>query len=255
MKNGKHERISGWRKYGQKWLDVIYPPECELCLRALSDGRYLCDDCCQQLPRIVPPFCERCGEMFEGHIETSFLCPNCTGLSYAFSFARPVLLSSEPARQLIHQFKYTRSIHLAEDLARLAAEAFEDPRLARAIAEKWTLVPVPLFWSREQKRHYNQSYEIARHLGRMFQLPVVKALKRVRATPTQTHLSRKQRLQNLRGSIEWSLLGRWWRKKSCPSGVILIDDVFTTGATVQECAQILSKNQLENIVVVTVMRG
>lgn len=244
-----------WRSCGRKLLDLIYPPECELCLHTLSDGRYLCDACRDQLPRILSPFCSRCGEMFEGRIESSFLCPNCTGLTYAFSFARPVLLSSEPARQLIHHFKYTRSIHLAGELAMLAAEAFDDPRLGRALAEKWTLVPVPLFWSREQTRQYNQSHEIARHLGRMFDLPVLRALKRVRATPTQTHLSRKQRLQNLRGAIKLSFRGRRWLKSEQPKGVILIDDVFTTGATVQECAQILAQNQIENIVVVTVMRG
>ncbi len=245
---------SWWRRLSHRLLDALYPPFCELCEHPLKEGRYLCELCHETLPRVVDPFCKTCGEMFEGNIQSDFLCPNCSKLTYDFRFARPVLLNSEHARTLIHGLKYQRSIHLARDLARLAAEAFADPRLAQSLREKWTLVPVPLHWRREQTRHYNQSQEIARHLGELLGLPMVAALKRIRATPTQTHLNRKQRLQNLRGAIELSRAGKSWSRKG-PAGVILIDDVFTTGATVQECARILAKNQHENIVVVTVMRG
>lgn len=192
--------------------------------------------------------------MFEGNINSDFFCPNCRDLTYAFRFARPVLWNSDNARSLIHGLKYERNLYLARDLARIASEAFEDPRLTIAREQRWTLVPVPLHWKREQDRHYNQSHEIARHLGVLLGLPVVQALKRSRATPTQTHLTRKQRLQNLSGSIELSQAG----KRLLPAetkGIVLIDDVFTTGATVQECARVLTRNQHENVVVVTVMRG
>jgi ComF family protein len=192
--------------------------------------------------------------MFDGNIQSEFLCPNCRDLEYAFRFARPVLLSSERARSLIHALKYQRSIHLARDLARIAAEAFADPRLAVALEQRWTLVPVPLHWRREQSRFYNQSHEIARHLAQLLDLPLLPALKRIRATPTQTHLNRRQRLQNLRGSIELSRCGQRLSPADTP-GIVLVDDVFTTGATVQECARILAQNHHENVVVVTVMRG
>lgn len=255
MNHGSPRPEPRWRRWAHKALDLIYPPECELCQEPLRDGCYLCVSCRDQLPRIAAPFCEHCGEMFEGATMTKFLCPNCTHLTYDFSFARPVLSNSEKARQLIHQFKYAHAVYLARELAQIAAEAFADPRMQRALEEQWPLAPVPLFWRREQGRHYNQSYEIARQLGRMYDLPVLRALKRVRATPTQTHLNRKMRLQNLRGAIEISAQGRRLLAKSPPAGMILIDDVFTTGATVQECAHVLSQNHLENIVVVTVMRG
>ena len=244
-----------WRRVWQRMLDALYPPSCELCQQPLAEGRYLCEFCHDTLPRITEPFCQSCGEMFEGNIQSNFVCPNCSHLTYAFQFARPVLQSGENARALIHILKYQRGIHIARDLARIAAEAFADPRLAQALRERWTLVPVPLHWRREQTRHYNQSREIAHHLGDLLHLPMVPALKRIRATPTQTHLNRKQRLKNLRGAIELSWSGRRWSRKHAAAGVILIDDVFTTGATVQECARILAQNQHENIVVVTVMRG
>lgn len=235
-------------------LDWIYPPTCELCQSPLSAGRHLCDACHLSLPRIKAPFCENCGEMFDGNIRSTFVCPNCRSLPYEFRFARPVLDCSREARELIHGLKYQKNLYLARELARLATEAFADPRLHQALTERWTLVPVPLHRSREQQRFYNQSYEIARHLGAFLKLPVVRALQRIRATPTQTRLSRRQRLKNLHGAIELTRQGKSLKPHQT-LGIILVDDVFTTGATVQECAKILSKNHHENVVVVTVMRG
>lgn len=242
------------RRLFHRLLDFLYPPSCELCHCSLSHGRSLCECCRDALPRIHAPFCDRCGEMFDGNISSSFICPNCRTLSYEFRFARPVLDCSNEARELIHSLKYQKNLHLARELARLATEAFADPRLHEALEQRWTLVPVPLHRQREQQRFYNQSHEIARHLGALLQLPVVRALKRVRATPTQTRLSRRQRLKNLQGAIALTRKGKAMKPEQTP-GIILIDDVFTTGATVHECAKILSHNQHENVVVVTVMRG
>lgn len=243
-----------WQYFITHTLDFIYPTQCELCHTPLDHGSYLCDTCNSTLPRIIEPFCSHCGEMFEGNISDSFTCPNCTDLNYDFAFCRPVLPSSDPARQLIHSLKYGHSIHLAADLARIASEAFTDPRLHEALTSRWTIVPVPLHWIRQQTRHYNQSAEIARHLARILDLPYCDALKRIRATTTQTALSRRQRLKNLKGAFTLSSSGKKWGL-TAPTGVILIDDVFTTGATSQECSSILRKNGIENRVVVTVMRG
>lgn len=242
------------RRLFHSFLDFLYPPSCELCQCPLNSGRHLCESCRASLPRIRAPFCDHCGEMFDGNISSSFVCPNCQSLSYQFRFARPVLDCSNSARELIHGLKYQKNLYLARELARFAAEAFADPRLRHAIDERWTLVPVPLHRTREQQRYYNQSHEIARHLGTFLQLPVVRALERVRATPTQTRLSRRQRLKNLQGAIALTRQGKALQPAKTP-GIILIDDVFTTGATVQECAKILCQNQHENVVVVTVMRG
>lgn len=250
----KHLDSHFFRRTLHRVLDFVYPPECEICQVPLANGIYLCSTCQNALPRIQAPFCERCGEMFEGNIESSFICPNCTTLKYDFTFCRPVLLSSEPARDLIHKLKYARSIHLAADLARITAEAFDDPRLHQARQEKWTLIPVPLHWSREQKRFYNQSRELTKHLARELSLPWCDALVRRRATMTQTALNRQHRLKNLKDCFTLSSKGKKWRD-SKPTGAIVIDDVFTTGATAQECSSVLRKIGIENRVVVTLMRG
>lgn len=221
----------------------------------LRHNRWLCADCAGSLPRIAAPFCESCGESFDGRIEGPFPCPNCRDLSFAFDFARPALRGHDSTRRLVHDLKYRRQIQLAPELARLALAAFDDPRLAPALDARWPLVPVPLHHTRLHHRHFNQSAEIARALARFTGLPLLPALRRVRATETQTHFGRARRLENLRGAFDLSRTGRRLAAHP-PHGAILVDDVLTTGATAHECAHTLRRlARVEMVVAVTVMRG
>lgn len=244
----------GWRDAGSGLLDWLYPPICAVCEAALTEGRSLCGCCEREMPRLAEPFCERCGEMFSGSIDGDFSCPNCRDLAYAFDFVRPAISRDERLMEMIHQLKYGRQIHLAAELGRLAAEAFLDRRLEAALRGRWKLVPVPLHRSRLQQRYFNQAYEIACGISKVTGLPVCEALQRRRATQTQTKLSRKERLANLKGALDWSAEGRQWLK-SGPVGVVLVDDVFTTGATLDACAAVLRKGGIPRVLGVTVMRG
>jgi competence protein ComFC len=236
-------------------LDCIYPCSCEICHEPLKKGASLCQPCRDKLLKICAPFCNQCGEMFHGNITTQFICPNCSELDYDFLFARPAYQSSEQLSELIHNVKYRRRLYLTKEMAHLATEAFSDVRLQQALLEKWVVIPVPLHWSRQQTRFFNQSEEIGKHLAKMMELPFCSGLKRIRRTPTQTRLSRKQRLKNLKGAFILSKRGASFLKKHEPAGIILFDDVFTTGSTTQECAKVLRMNGQENVIVVTVMRG
>lgn len=247
------ERLS-WRRLSGRLLDLLYPSECALCRCPLRDDHSLCDACDAELPRLREPFCGACGEPFDGAIDGTFQCPNCSQLKFSFEFARPALPRNESLRDLIHRLKYGRQVHLAPQLGRLAHSAFDDPRLAIALAEKWPLIPVPLHRSRLRFRHFNQAAEIARPLSQLTGLPVVRALARIRRTDTQTSLSRAQRLQNLRGSFALSRAGRALAT-SKPRGAVLVDDVLTTGSTVDACAKVLRKAGVPRVAVVTVMRG
>lgn len=237
-----------------RFLDLLYPARCAVCDGVLRGGRSLCGACDGELPRLREPFCECCGEMFHGRIGGSFSCPNCEGLNFAFEFARPAMVRDERTLEMVHRLKYGREVHLGRELGRLAAEAFGDPRLGVALEEKWPLVPVPLHRSRLRWRHFNQAEEIAGAIGRLRGLPVLGALRRVRKTTTQTRLSRKQRLANLRGAFAVSRKGERWLEGR-PAGAVLVDDVLTTGSTVDECAKTLRKAGVGRIFVVTVMRG
>lgn len=235
-------------------LDLLYPSFCALCRRSLNHGHALCQGCRQDLPPIAHPFCESCGEAFFGKIEGPFECPNCSGLSFSFEFARPALLRDDRTLDLIHRLKYGREIHLAQELGTLAEAAFTDPRLAPALDGAWPLVPVPLHRSRLRERHFNQAEEIAMPLSRQIGCPVLHALRRTRSTDTQTLLTRRQRMDNLRGAFSITRRGREFIARQA-QGAVLIDDVLTTGSTVNECAKTLRKAGFKKIFVVTVMRG
>jgi hypothetical protein len=116
------------------------------------------------------------------------------------------------------------------------------------------LVPVPLHRRRKLWRHFNQAEEIARALGRATGLPLCPALARIRATGSQVRLTRAQRLSNLRGAFELSRAGAVFAATK-PPGAVVVDDVFTTGATTDECARVLRRAGVQKVVVVTVMRG
>lgn len=244
----------GWRRWLSRSLDLLYPPSCAVCQTRLHDGRALCDACDGDLPRLAEPFCKHCGEMFQGQIDGPFRCPNCRHLKFSFEFARPAMVRDDRTLGMIHRLKYARELHLAKDLGRLGAESFSDPRLAPALAGKWPLVPVPLHRRRYQHRNFNQAEEIARVLATHTGLPVLKALDRIRATGHQTALTRAQRMENLRGAFQVNPSGIRQISANLP-GVVLVDDVLTTGSTVDECARTLRRAGVPRVAIVTVMRG
>lgn len=243
-----------WQQLTARALDWIYPPVCALCEIPLTHGRSLCHHCSADLPRLEGAFCETCGEPFPGQIDTAFECPNCSKLDLAFDFARPALVRDPRVLELIHRLKYRREIHLARELGGLAAEALSDPRFSNALVQQWPLIPVPLFRRRLSHRHFNQSEEIARELSGISGLPMIPALRRIRATGTQTALSRKQRLANLKEAFELSRSGRLLSQDT-PGGAILVDDVLTTGSTLHACAKVLLAAGIPEVAAITVMRG
>lgn len=236
-----------------RFLDLLYPPLCELCQKSLVRGRSLCEECSDLLPRISEPFCQNCGEPFDGNLESEFQCQNCLGLTHDFHFARAALKGMALPFHLVHSLKYRRRFFLARDLARLLLETLEDDERFHDMSGPAALVPVPLHWRRQQWRQGNQAYELARELSKISPHFLLDALKRTRSTRTQTKLSRKQRLSNLRGAFRI--------KKKCVNrlentNVILIDDVFTTGATAHECTRILkTSGGVSQVAVLTLVRG
>lgn len=240
---------AGLRGLGRGVLDLVYPASCCGCGEPVEGGEALCSPCRAEVPDLESPFCQSCGEMFDGAIESEFACSNCRGQKFHFDFARPGVPRSEAAMELIRDLKYSRRLHLAGEVARLAGRAFRDERLGVVLEEAWPLVPVPLHRRRLRWRQFNQAAEIARPLGKSWGLPVLGALKRIRPTVTQTRLSRHQRQVNLKGAF--SVVGE---VDKLP-GVVLVDDVFTTGSTVNECSRVLLRAGVQKVVVVTAMRG
>jgi ComF family protein len=210
----------------------------------------LCDACYEDAARVKEPYCERCGESYDGVIGSGFVCPNCDGLDYAFDFAFSALLNTVPNHQLVVDFKYRGRRGLSRELACFCDEVLrEHPRFSQLPDP--VLVPVPLHWRKQWQRGFNQAELLAQQLSTLGFAPSLSLLKRTRYTETQTKLSRAQRAENLKGAFVARELPEQFRS------VILLDDVFTTGATAHACALAVKKHapEVENVVVLTALRG
>jgi competence protein ComFC len=245
-------------RYASAFLDLVYPRRCEMCETLLEAGRpgagrWLCDGCLEALPRIEPPFCNVCGEPYEGEVTDTFRCGNCADLKLHFDFAISAYQAEGAVRELVHRFKYNHRLDLRGVLAALLRDALDDPRLADT--SDWLIVPVPLHPARQRQRQFNQAWELSEQLSRLTCRPAKEALARVRSTPAQAALTRHQRIENLRKAFA---LKKSIVKTEALRGqkVFLVDDVLTTGSTTSECARVLKRDGgVEKVVVITVARG
>lgn len=236
------------RRSGSALLSLFYPPHCALCRADTEDGIHLCADCGKSARRILAPFCQRCSQPFDGAISGEFTCSNCADRDLHFECAVAPFLSRGAVREFIHRFKYNRHLYLRHPLVDWMEVGLADERLRRTSVDAF--VPVPLHPARRREREFNQAEVLAQLLSRRSGIPMEACLERIRYTTTQTRLDRHERMENLRGAFRV-------RHTSQVTGrhLILIDDVFTTGSTVEECARVLRAAGAASIRVLTVARG
>jgi competence protein ComFC len=231
-------------------LGLFYPEVCALCQDEPATARqgFVGAKCRQFVQYVRPPFCRRCGLPFEGDITTSFECTNCRDLELHFSYARAAVVSKTIVRDAIHHFKYSRALWFENFLAGLLlAEAVPVLR-----GQKWNfIVPVPLHPLKKREREFNQAELLAAQLSKAAAIPLnTKLLLRVKSTATQTVLRRDQRATNMRGAFAVRD-----RLKLDGEKIVLVDDVFTTGATTNDCARALRAAGAGEVCVWTVARG
>src|SRR6266581_1313276 len=178
---------------------LLYPPACAICRASVSTGEYLCDQCEAKVVRIVAPFCRKCSEPFEGAITGEFTCANCAHRTIHFDAAVAAYRGRGIVRQIIHDFKYGRQIHLRHLVARWLCAALDDERLRGR--EFDIIVPVPLHPTRQRERGFNQASLLAELLRARMSIPCKLLLKRVRYTTTQTALDRAERMENLHNAF------------------------------------------------------
>jgi len=227
---------------------LVYPPTCTICSASVGLREYLCADCEAKLGRIVPPFCAKCSEPFDGAITATFSCANCAHRALHFEAAVSAFRSRGIARHVILNFKYGRQIHLRHLVGRWLLAAFDDARLRERRFD--VIVPVPLHPARQRERGFNQAALLAERLGPHLGVPVRSVLQRVRYTTTQTAFDRGERIQNLRHAFRLRKNADV-RKLS----VLLIDDVLTTGSTLSECARVLKENSARCVYAATAARA
>jgi len=225
---------------------LLLPAECLTC-HALLSGRdrdaVVCAVCRGRWRPVRPPWCARCGQP-EPHFGS---CRLCVDWPQALVSVRSAVWLDDGARRAVHALKYGGLPRIADDLAAVMPELAGGADGASVVA----LVPIPLAAKRLRQRGYNQSAVLARALARRWQRPVWDMLERVRETPTQTTLTPDTRLANVAGAF--CVRRAAWRMPHVV--VVLIDDVFTTGATLAEAARALEQAGVHTIQGLTFARA
>jgi|ERR1043166_7583591 ComF family protein len=229
-------------------ISLIYPPACTICSASVGTREYLCAGCEAKLSRIVPPFCAKCSEPFDGAITTAFSCVNCAHRKLYFEAAVSAYRSRGVARRVILNFKYGKEIQLRHLVGGWLIAALDDPRLRGRRFD--AIVPVPLHPAKQRERGFNQAAVLADVVGLHIGVPPRAILERVRFTTTQTAFDRSERMQNLRNAFRLRRNADVRRLD-----VLLIDDVLTTGSTLSECARILKRNGARTVYAATAARA
>jgi len=233
---------------------LLLPAECLLCHALLAPReatRLVCPVCRQRWKAVRPPWCERCGQP-EPHFGP---CRLCVEWPAAFRSVRSAVWLDENARPAVHALKYAGLPRIADDLAAAMAK-LQSPADGASV-----LIPIPLAKKRLRERGYNQSEMLARALTRQWRIPVlVDLLARTRETPTQTALTPATRLANVAGAFATGAVSDRLTPGRRPgvsrdTRYVLVDDVFTTGATLAEAARALEQAGATRIEGVTFARA
>jgi ComF family protein len=243
-------------RYGGKGLNHLMPTHCLLCRDAIALPQSfclhlkLCGPCWQGLDYLPPYGCAICGHPFDVYDTMPLACTACLQKPPPYTKARSVFLYRKRARHLILQYKNNRRLDYGRFLALTMAPALLT--LLKDHKEPAYLVPVPLHWQRLWYRGFNQSdllaFYLAQETGQHYE---PQALKRVRSTPKQTQLSRSHRLTNVKKAF---CLSQKYKDTLSGQVIVLIDDVMTTGATIDACVKALKPTKPAVIYVLTAAR-
>ena len=231
----------------QKGLTFLIPHRCLLCRDEVLSEKSLCSQCWPKMSFISPPFCDCCGQPFDYEVDPKSLCGACLETAPFFHQARSALLYSPASKALLMRFKHGDETELAPTLATWLHLVGKE-----LLHEADFLIPIPLHWTRLLARRYNQSALLAQSLSRISGIPCrLLGLKRHKKTPSQGTMTKKQRHQNVAKAFSVPLPER---EKLQGKKVVLIDDVLTSGATVEQASKTLKKAGVHCVNVLTVAR-
>jgi ComF family protein len=227
-------------------LSVVLAPSCAACDEPLDRPTQgpVCASCWQSILPITPPICDRCGDPLPTWRAISIplgRCPRCRRAGRLLDRARAIGAYDGALRAIVHALKYEGRRSLARPLGALMRARGADMLDGATCA-----IPVPLHPSRRRQRGFNQAADLARHLG----IPVVPALRRIRATLTQTGLPAAQRHRNVRDAFAVARAAR----SLSGAIVVVVDDVSTTGATLESCARVLKLSGVIEVRALTAAR-
>lgn len=229
-------------------LDLVFPCACAGCHGRAGDGFLcLCWNCLTTIRLVELPYCLLCGDPVYGAMESEYVCSNCRRQKPFFDCGRSAARYDGLIKNMILDFKYRDAVWLGPDLGQLMSACLRTHFRTENID---CVTYVPLHRTRERQRTYNQSFLLAKEVAGRLGRRVDDCLVRLQPTDSQTHLTSAERADNVKNKFaikrNINLKGR---------GILLIDDVMTTGATVNECARMLKKAGAKEVLVLTAARG
>jgi ComF family protein len=223
-------------------------------------NRFLCSACLMDFQPVQSPLCSQCGAVFTAFEGEDHLCENCIRSPRHFHQARAAGIYEGAFRQMIQGFKFHGKIHLARPFGLVMLHSFYDMYAKESSSVPDTVVPVPLHAGRHRTRGFNQAFLLADHLidlNRQHPVPGFPAMEtdrdillRCRWTHPQTGLNKDRRKTNIADAFRVNA-----PEKAAGKHILLIDDVYTTGATVDECARILIRTKAARVDVLTLARA
>jgi ComF family protein len=239
------------------WLaDWLYPPRCRACAARIigSDAQYFCAACWKEIQLVHHPLCTICGRPFPDGSGDDHECGACIARRPRFvqacswaCYPREEDLE-HPLRRVVQKFKYGRKVALGKPLGRLMAQGCQEFLTGRSFD---AIIPVPLHPRRLRWRGFNQSVLLGREVSRRYKIPLdAFTLRRATATPPQSQLTVEERRRNVRDAFEVHP-ERPVKNKT----ILVVDDVYTSGATVNECSRALQRGGAKEVYVLTLARA
>jgi ComF family protein len=228
-------------------LDLALPPLCPSCREPVGDALGLCADCWAKLSPITRPYCEKLGIPFAYDPGPGIFSMQAIADPPAYARARAAVRYDEIARTLVHALKYGDRLDLAPVMGRWISRAGAELTVGAD-----ALVPVPLHWRRLWARRFNQSAALAKVVSELTGVAVAHgALRRVKATPQQVGLSKNERAENVQGAFR---VPKEAKSQIAGRHLVLVDDVLTSGSTVDACARALLRGGARQVDVLVFAR-
>lgn len=235
----------------EKILNILYPVKCPFCGVITSAGAEkkashhgICAKCRRKIKYITEPRCKKCGKPISK--EESEYCFDCTGKKHAFEEGRSLWVHKDPVEQAVYAFKYKNRRIYGKTFGAEMAECYGKYLWKKEVD---LIVPIPLHKKRRKERGYNQAEILANELGKRTGIPVdARALKRIKETSPQKKLNDKGRRQNIKGAFASE-------RKIAGKTIVLVDDIYTTGSTLDEAARTLYQNGAEKVYFLTISIG
>ena len=224
-------------------LGMLYPQTCCFCGKISTKS--ICKSCEKKVTYVTEPLCKKCGKPIR--YEEQEYCGDCKEKTSYFEQGKSIWIHSGNVRWSVYQFKYhNRRIYgkfYAEEMKRLYGEWICQKHID-------VIVPIPLHRKRRRKRGYNQAEILAKHLGRLMAITVdTKGVVRIENTKPQKELNHKERKKNLKTAFR---ISKHWK---CRKNVLLIDDIYTTGNTIDAVAKVLRENGADKVWFLTISIG